>query len=79
MCIQATFTKFVLTRDFKIRPFLRRTTEVVDILEEIAAAGHDEFITAFLCVAAGIKFYRQVNGSGDVHLVLERKHIFVNL
>lgn len=46
-----------LTRDLKIRPLLRRATEIVDILEEIAAAGHDELITAFLGVAARVKLY----------------------
>ena len=50
-----------------------RSTEVVDILEEITAAGHDELITAFFCVAAGVKFYRQVDGPWDVHLVLKRE------
>lgn len=50
------FKKKILTRNLKIGPFLRGTTEVVDILEEITAAGHDELITAFLCVAAGVKF-----------------------
>ncbi len=62
-----------LTRNLEIRPFLRRATEVVDVLEEIAAAGHDELITAFLCVAAGVKFYRQVDGPRNVHFVLERE------
>ena len=46
-----------LTGDLEIRPFLRRAAEVVDILEEIAAAGHDELVTAFFCVAAGVKLY----------------------
>lgn len=63
----------VLTRDFKVRPFLRRSTEVVDVLEEVTAAGHDELITAFLCVAAGVKLYRQVDGTRDVHLVLQTR------
>lgn len=51
------FIKIFLTRNLKIGPFLRRATEVVDILEEITAAGHEELITAFLCVAAGVKLY----------------------
>lgn len=49
--------KIFLTRNLKIGPFLRRATKVVDILEEITTAGHDELVTAFLCVAAGVKFY----------------------
>lgn len=61
----------VLTRDFKVGPFLRRSTEVVNVLEEVSAAGHDELITAFLCVAAGVKLDRQVDGPRDVHLVLQ--------
>lgn len=61
-----------LTRNLKIGPFLRGATEVVDVLEEITAAGHDKLITAFLCVAAGVKFHRKVDGSRDVHLVLKR-------
>lgn len=65
--------KRTLTWNFKIRPFLRRATKDVDILKEVTAAGHDEFITTFLCVAAGVKFYRQVNGSWDVHLILKAK------
>lgn len=64
----------VLTGDFKVGPLLRRPTEVVNILDKIAAAGHDELVAAFLCVAAGIEFYGQVDGAGDVHLVLRAEH-----
>lgn len=45
-----------LTRNLKISPFLWRAAEVVDVLEEISTARHDDLITAFLCVAAGVKF-----------------------
>lgn len=45
----------------------------MDILDEITAAGHHKFITAFLSVAAGVKFHRQVNSPRDVHLVLQRE------
>lgn len=62
-----------LTRDLKISPFLRRATKVVNVLEEITAARHDELITAFLCVAAGVKFYRKVDGARNMHLVLKEK------
>lgn len=62
-----------LTRNLKVRPFLGRAAEVVDVLEEITAAGHEEFITAFFCVAAGVKLYRQIDGPWDVHLVLKEK------
>lgn len=62
-----------LTRNLKISPFLWRATEVMNVLEEITAARHDEFITAFLCVAAGVKFYRQVDGPRNMHLVLKEK------
>lgn len=71
--------KTLLTRDFEVGPFLRRSTEVVNILEEITAAGHDKLITALFCVAAGVEFNRQVDGSGDVHFVLKRKVMDVTL
>lgn len=45
----------------------------MNVLEEITAARHDEFITAFLCVAAGVKLYRQVDGPRNMHLVLKEK------
>lgn len=60
-----------VTRDLEVGPLLRRSAEVVDVLEEVAAAGHDELVAAFLRVAAGVKFYRQVDGSRDVNLVLK--------
>lgn len=43
----------------------------MDVLEEVVAAGHDELVAAFLRVAAGVEFYRQVDGSRDVNLVLK--------
>lgn len=43
----------------------------MDVLEEVTAAGHDELVTALLRVAAGVEFYRQVNGPRDVNLILK--------
>lgn len=62
-----------LTRNLEIGPFLRRPAEIVDVLQEIAAAGHDELVAAFLRVATGVKFDRQVDGPRNVHLVLGRE------
>lgn len=63
----------ILTGNLEIGPFLRRPTEIVDVLQEVAAARHDELITAFLRVATGVEFDRQVDGPGNVHLVLGRE------
>lgn len=51
----------------------------MNVLEEITAARHDEFIAAFLCVAAGVKFYRQVDGPRNMHLVLKQKEMEANI
>lgn len=72
ICLFVHLFQFFLTRNLEIRPFHWRTTEVVDVMEEIAAAWHGDLITAFLCVAVGVKLYWQVNSPWDVHFVLTR-------
>ncbi len=63
----------ILTWNLKVGPFLVRTTESVQVLQEVTAAGHKELITSFLCVTARVELHRQEDGSRDVHLILRQQ------
>lgn len=64
----------ILTWKLKVSPFLRRATEAVPVLLEIAAAGHEQLITALLGVTLRVKLDGEVDSTRNVNFILRNKH-----
>lgn len=70
-----TFRQCIFTWKLKVVPFLRRATEAVPVLLEIAAAGHEQLITAFFCITLRVKFDWEVDSTGNLNFILRNKHV----
>lgn len=64
----------LLTWELEVSPFLGGATEAVPVLLEVAAAGHEQLITALLCVTLRVKLDGEVDSTRNVNFILRNKH-----
>lgn len=67
-------TQCIFTWKLEVSPFLRGATEAVPVLLEVAAAGHEQLITALLCVTLRVKLDGEVDSTRNVNFILRNKH-----